>query len=129
MKQILLLSLAASLFLAMAFITHKDIGKPHRPSDTNVHFISTNMIALPQITVFDTLPKYRYFFTLPNTDGYLRSEDSVKMVLQNLGKTLSVDQAEEYRKFAFRHLFLMERYHVMDSVLLETKPVVKKGGK
>lgn len=109
MKQLSLLFIAASLFLTLAFVAHKDTSTRHTP--------------------MDTLPKYRYFFTLPNTDGYLRSEDSVKMILQNLGKTLSVDQAEEYRKFAFRHLFLMERYHVMDSVLLETKSVVKKGGK
>lgn len=129
MKQLSLLFIAASLFLTLAFVAHKDTPIPHTPMDTQVRFISTNAIFQPSMTVFDTLPKYRYFFTLPNTDGYLRSEDSVRLVLQNVGMTLTVQEARQQINFAIRHLLLMQKYHVIDSVLLETKLVVKKGGK
>lgn len=104
MKAITTLFLGTSI-VAMAFVTHKEVSVRHTP--------------------MDTLPKYRYFILLNNPNQYVLSEDSVKMVLQGIGRSMSADVADQWQKFAAKHLSLMMQSHVRDSVLIEAKPIVK----
>jgi hypothetical protein len=74
----------------------------------------------------DSLPKYRYVVRLEIPAGqYSTSIDTLYMIMGELGKTLTVDQAAQYRNLADRQLYRIAQYGRIDSVKIETKGGVK----
>jgi hypothetical protein len=70
----------------------------------------------------DSLPKYHYVVRLEIPAGqYSTSIDTLYMIMGELGKTLTVDQANQYRNLADRQLYRIAQYGKIDSVKIETK--------
>jgi hypothetical protein len=97
MKQILLPLFAASLMLTLAFRTHQ----PNVPRTGN-----------------DTVkPKFQYFYKLMIPVNKFNSPlDTIDMVMQRMGKSMTVDQADEMRAIVGRQLTNFIGRPVLDSV-------------
>lgn len=65
-------------------------------------------------------PKYRYFLRHETEiNEYVPAIDTVNFVLQQMGKSMSVDQADQYRNLVTRNMQRLIGKVIRDSVLIK----------
>lgn len=65
-------------------------------------------------------PKYRYFLRHETEiDEYVPAIDTVNFVLQQMGKSMTVDQADQYRNLVTRNMQRLVGKVTRDSVIIK----------
>lgn len=102
--------IAASLFLTLAFVAHKDTSTRHTP--------------------MDTLPKYRYFLRIDMSKAQIgHAFYVIDSIMQTYGTDMLNSQSMKAKQLSSAYIQYLWSNMEVDSVLIETKPMVKKGGK
>lgn len=104
------LFIISALMIGTGLIAHKDTSTRHTP--------------------MDTLPKYRYFLRIDMSKAQIGDAFYViDSIMQTYGTDMLNSQSMKAKQLSSAYIQYLWSNMEVDSVLIETKPVVKKGGK